>query len=382
MSSSPRFALRLESFRAPFAARILSVACLSSLVLLAGSCGGGSGSGGSSGSFGSAVLLVSDSPPVDIDGFTVTIEKATLLGGAGGPIVIFEGAHRVDLLEHRDQDLLLSICELPAGTYDKIRFEISDPEVSPNPNNWPVFVPGNGKLDLNPQGPFTIVGGETTAIRVDFDVARSIHVVLTGNQRFIVRPVIFIDIDGGPREPVPLTDLAGTIVATDPAVPSVTVELDESAGEITVVPAPDAVIFDENLVLIPFTDLATGDRVLLRGSIDADGVLEASTVLVGEPLRLRGALPEGSDAVEWPFVADAGEPLVGTIAATAVDGARAYIESGPEIDPASLPDASRARLTGRYFATESLLRAALLDLESETISGTISAVDLAAVPPR
>jgi hypothetical protein len=352
-------------------------------LLAAAGCGGGSGSGGAaSGALGSAVVLVADAPPVDLDGFTVTIEKATLLGGDAGPVVIYEGEKRVDLLEHRDQELLLSVCDLPAGSYEKIRLEIRDAEVSPNPNGWPVFVPGGGKLDLNPRGEFTIVAGETTQIRIDVDVARSLHVVLTGNQRFIVRPVIFVDIEGGPREPVAVTDLAGSIVATDPAAPSLTVDLDAAAGTIEVRPAAGVSVFDEALEEIAFADLAVGDRVLLRGAIDSGGVLEAAAILVGDPLRIRGTLPDGSAAAEWPFEPDAGEPLVGATDAAAAAGARAFIESGPEIDPASLPAGSRARLTGRYFATESLLRAALLDLESETIAGTISAVDLVSVPPR
>lgn len=350
-------------------------------ILLAG-CGGGSGSDGSLGSVGSAMVLVGDDPPVDIDGFTVTIERVILLGGVSGHVVIFEGEKRVDLLDHQDQDFLLTLCDLPAGTYQKIRLEIRDPEISPNPNGWPVIVPGAGKLDLNPQGEIEIAPGVTTTIRLDVDVARSVHVVLTGNERFIVRPVIFVDIDGGPRGPVAVSDLAGTIIATDPSLPSATVELDASAGTITVVPAADVVVFDEDLNEIGFADLLVGDRVLLRGSLEADGDLSATAILIGDPLRIRGTLPDGSAAAIWPFEPDPGAPIAGVTDATAVPGARAFIESGPEIEPDSLPAGSRARLTGRFFSADSLLRAGLLDLESVTIEGTITSVDLAAVPPR
>ena len=90
---------------------------LGALAILLAGCGGGSGSDSSLGTVGSAMVLVGDDPPVDIDGFTVTIERVILLGGVDGPIVIFEGEKRVDLLDHQDQEFLLTLCDLPAGTY-------------------------------------------------------------------------------------------------------------------------------------------------------------------------------------------------------------------------------------------------------------------------
>lgn len=373
------------ALRNPSTRPLLAILTVTLALAVAG-CGNSSssGAGGDSATapaVGTTALLIGDNPPVDVDGFTVTIEKASLLGD-GDPVVIFEGERTVDLLDHMDLEFLLGMDEVPAGTYEKVRLEIRDAEISPNPMGYPVFVPGNGKLDLNPQGEFTIAAGELTTIRIDFDVSRSVHVVLTGNQRFIVRPVAFVDIEGEGRDPIAISDLTGTVVLDDPAGDSVDVELDLGAGTITVEPAVDALVYDEDLLLVDFASIEEGDRVLLRGMFAGDGTLVASVVMLGDPLRMRGELPAGTADPTFDFEPDLGAPLSGTTITALATDARAWIEDGDEIDPTSLPAGSRARVTGRYFTTESLLRAALLDLETTEVEGTIVSVDLVTVPPR
>lgn len=110
--------------------------------------GGGSGGGSGSGT-GSVAFLVRDMPVDDIDALIVTIERAELRGGDDGPVVLFEGSRRVNLLEFRDEEFLLSLSDdIPIGTYSKIRLQVSDPEIEPNPDDLPVDLTGNGKSTL------------------------------------------------------------------------------------------------------------------------------------------------------------------------------------------------------------------------------------------
>jgi hypothetical protein len=57
-----------------------------------------------------------------------------------------------------------------------------------------VQLPANGRIDLNPQGPFEISAGEDLVIQIDFDLARSIKLTTTGSGRYRFRPVVFIDV--------------------------------------------------------------------------------------------------------------------------------------------------------------------------------------------
>ena len=53
---------------------------------------------------------------------------------------------------------------------------------------------GNGKIDLNPQGSFDVVPGETLYIQLDMDAKKSIKIDDVGNGDYIFRPVVFVDV--------------------------------------------------------------------------------------------------------------------------------------------------------------------------------------------
>jgi hypothetical protein len=58
-------------------------------------------------------------------------------------------------------------------------------------------LPANGKIDLNPRGPFEVSPDWTTVIKLDIDARRSFQVVATGNGKLQFRPVVFVDVFQG-----------------------------------------------------------------------------------------------------------------------------------------------------------------------------------------
>ncbi|MCR9259638.1 MAG: DUF4382 domain-containing protein [Pseudomonadaceae bacterium] len=200
-------------------------AVLFSLVLVLFGCGGGSSSSGNNSGaqgtappqFGGITLLVGDSPLDDIESVLIDIREIRLLGD-DGQVTITDGPTGViDLLSLRNLTELIASDEVPAGDYSKIRLLIDSLQiVEIDAPSTPVDVqlPANGKIDLNPQGEFEISPGEDLVVQIDFDLARSIKIVETGNSEYRFRPVVFVDILDQ-TENLRLTRLFGTLQADD-----------------------------------------------------------------------------------------------------------------------------------------------------------------------
>lgn len=193
------------------------------MVLALTGCGGGSGSSNNGGAQGVAVpqvgsitILVGDAPLDGIDQVLIDIREIRLLGD-DGQVTITDGAPGViDLLSLRNLTELIASDEVPAGDYSKIRVLIDSLQIVETGNSVPVDVqlPANGKIDLNPQGAFEIAPGEDLVVQIDFDLARSIKIVQTGNSQYRFRPVVFIDVLDQ-TENLRLTRLFGTLQDDD-----------------------------------------------------------------------------------------------------------------------------------------------------------------------
>jgi hypothetical protein len=98
----------------------------------------------------------------------------------------------VNLLDYQNgESLLIATLDVPTGDYQKVRMVISEAHLVTDEAGVevvePIFVP-SGKVDV--PVPFTVSGGETAEVTLDFDAALSVQVNETGNHRFILRPVI------------------------------------------------------------------------------------------------------------------------------------------------------------------------------------------------
>lgn len=180
-------------------------------------CGGGGGPTGAAGPQTATVgIALTDAPTTDIDQALATITSIDLLGEAG-QVNIFSGIETVDLLKLADYSELFAVRnDVPAGTYSKIRLQLTRLELirlddagEVEESVLPKLV-ANGKIDLNPQGPFHVEPGASLIITIDFDVGKSLKITETGNGKLIVRPVVFVDIANGLPSPG-LTRLHGVI---------------------------------------------------------------------------------------------------------------------------------------------------------------------------
>ncbi len=200
-----------------------SSALLAAAFLTLAACGSGGGSSGSVAApsgFATVGIALTDAPTPDVDQALATITSIELLG-EGGPVVLFSGVETIDLLRLADYSELFAVNDqVPAGTYSKIRLQLSNLELVKLNDDGTVDetivakLVANGKIDLNPRGPFYVAAGETLVITVDFDMQKSLKITETGNGKVIVRPVIFVDIANGLPAPG-LTRIHGEIAAID-----------------------------------------------------------------------------------------------------------------------------------------------------------------------
>lgn len=110
---------------------------------------------------------------------------------------------------------LLAAGDLPAGYYTKIRLGISAANlVFKDQTESPARIDSN-KVDINL--PFEIATSESLVVTLDFDAAASLHVVLTGSDRYILRPVV-TGVAGSDPDPVPLP--GDPNMPADPNMPS------------------------------------------------------------------------------------------------------------------------------------------------------------------
>ena len=182
-------------------------------------CGGGTADGTSSTPTGVLSLSITDAPPKLGD--DVTEVNIAVIGieyhhdGNWTDADDFE-PQTFNLLDLQNgKSLHLGDMILPAGRYTEIRFKLAAPtkesEVKSNPDcnitfadgtTEPLFVPSGGQSGYKGKGAFEITANAKIEVTADIDVHKSI--VVTGNRKYLLKPVIRIVV----------TELSGTINGT------------------------------------------------------------------------------------------------------------------------------------------------------------------------
>ena len=187
------------------------------------SCGSSDSSKGegetSSSDTGRVSLLLTDGPTDDFDQINITLESIRFLSDDDetAEVVLFEETRIINLLALQNYSDWLSTATVPVGTYSKIRLNVSQVELVNLDEQGNVLesniakLPANGKIDLNPRGTFDVVSDSNLMIELDMDANKSIQVVVTGNGKYIFRPVIFVNILG--EEELKLVLLDGKVLA-------------------------------------------------------------------------------------------------------------------------------------------------------------------------
>jgi len=373
--------------------RVLTAMCAILLVampitLLLVSCGGGGSGGsqstaGSSGS-GSVALLLADGPADDYDQIFITITEVSLIpkeGNGRSPVVIFRNpaGTEVDLLDLRDEDYLLAVNRrVPAGLYEKIRLQISGIRPAGGPCDS-LRLP-SGKIDLNPRGFIEVVPNRTLSIRLDVDANKSINVSASCN----FRPVVFVDIEhGAPVQACPriLSGTISNIIKRGEVIVGFDLELEGRRGEIEVRVTDDTAVFDQNGEFggRELLDNQKGEQVKVRGRLDDDGRLQASVVVLGQVLevkgRVDGPVDEGTDL--FPFSPFSGEELVGPHDVEVVNETLVLIGCDTEVGKEAIQDGMTARVIGKLVRIDDtdVLRSVVVFLQAREVSGQITFIE-------
>ncbi len=282
--------------------RVPTVFLITILTLIIGACGGGGGSNSAPVSVGGFTLVVGDGP-LDVAEVNIDIEEVVLIGAGGQQSFDTSDMRTINLLALRNVTELILSEDVPAGTYNKIRLTVSALEIVEH-NGLSEFaqLPANGKIDLNPQGPFEISPGEDLVVEIDIDLDRSVHVVSTGNSQYRFRPVVFIDVIDQ-SDSARLTKLSGQLASGDDTR---TLCIDDDDSECLVLDfLEDALVLAEDGTLVAVEDLADGTIVCVFGHfvIGVEG---------GESFRVTALVEGGEDSVQR---------IDGTTASLLMDGA-------------------------------------------------------------
>lgn len=333
---------------------LISLAFVGLSFILAGlltGCGSSAGVSGGSTQTGKVAILLTDGPTDEFSQVNVTVNEVSLLSDENGPVVLFSGTRRINLLALQDVEDLFTVNEdVPAGSYGKIRLSVNEPEfVKTSGEIIPssqIHLVANGKIDLVPDHPIQVVPGEPLIIRLDCDAEKSIfiHVSNPKDPVYQFRPVIFVEIQNDMD--TRLASVRGEIISIDPATQSFllrrtfpifylskmgngTDQAHEGDHEnsddsdslsrpylIWVDVTEETRIFETSGLPGDFDSLVVGQEVHVRGrlSFEDDLHLKAGLIEIGQFLRLRGVISTGlNEAKRFGFTPDPGQEVTGEL---------------------------------------------------------------------
>jgi hypothetical protein len=358
---------------------IVGVIFIAAVFTACGGSGGGSSSSGSAPASGSVAVMLTDGPYEGLEHLFITITKVSLLRADNGrEVVVFEDpvGHEVDILSYQDTNYLLTVNRnVPVGTYNKVRLEVSKVEaVGGDCDAYGIEIKlPSGKIDLNPRGPFQVVEGEALAIRLDIDAKKSFLLHKAGNSgKCIFRPVIFVDI-----QPVSNVDscpevLRGSIYSVSNS-PSFTFDLDTNGGEPLQVSIDSyTVIFNNSGVPAGTEVIKAGESAYVRGRIQADGSFLASLIVIGEVWKVKGTATTAVAEGQYTMRLDPSKELVVGLDKKSIT----LIDCDTPVDPDYIQQGVRTTVIGKYIdETAQVLRAIVVIVGPREITGQLIQID-------
>jgi hypothetical protein len=197
--------MRKTSFR-----RLGMVLAFCFLAVSLGSCGGGGGGGGSdssdgsggSDSTGSLAVNVGDAKPmlppgtekvlVTFDQVFVHRDEGTGAEGEWISLPLPRTPYTIDLLQFADgrTTVLAPPVKLETGKYTQIRIGVTSATIVISGVAYAAEIP-SGKLRTDREFGFTVTGGGSVSLTVDFDLSQSL--VVTGAGTFKLKPVLHLN---------------------------------------------------------------------------------------------------------------------------------------------------------------------------------------------
>ena len=370
---------------------IVGVIFIAAVFTACGGSGGGSSSGSAAPASGSVAVMMTDGPYDGLEELFITVTKVSLLRADNGrEVVVFDdpAGHEVDILSYQNTNYLLTLNRnVPVGTYNKVRLEVSKVEAvggdcDAAANGIEIKLP-SGKIDLNPRGTFQVVKGEALAIRLDIDAKKSFLLHKAGNSgKCIFRPVIFVDIQSvGNVDSCPEV-LKGLIVSlkygSGGLVSGFVLDLNRG-DQLQVSINPGTVIFGEDGMPAPAgdtNDIKPGGSAYVRGRIHSDGSLLASLVVIGDVLKVKGTATEAVVAGQYTMTLDPSQELVGTsVEVGLASESIILVDCDTSVDSKYIQQGVRTTVIGKYDINALLLRAVVVIVESRVTTGQLTKID-------
>jgi len=291
----------VRTMRAPWWGALVG---LFGLIALA-ACGGTTAGGDSTTGGAMVTLAMTDAPSDAFEAVTVTVASATLIGPTGSFSIPFPDGDPItlNLLDLDGINLILATASVPAGTYTKVRLQVSDATVTwPDGSEEAVTLVANGKVDLNFQGAIELGHDDATTIQLDFSAENSIKLTETGSGTLILRPQIFVSttprVEDG--ETPHIDDLAGVIADLDETTRTLTLDVRRGLRLTVVVTDETSIVSNEGPAA--FADLEVGMRVHVEGTLDELGRVAASIIQIAPERRVVSGLVTHLDASAGTFV--------------------------------------------------------------------------------
>jgi predicted small secreted protein len=275
------------------AAVLLAIALAATSFTGCGTDGGGKDPGGS----GTVTFAIKDAPLASLQTLTVDITKATLHGvGGTANFQVFPqqgsaGSITVDLLSLQGMAQLLSSASVPAGRYNKLQLDYTNPQATDFSGNPQVITTPTGFFEGQFVPHLVVTPGSLQAVLIDVDLSNAYH-DMGGNQAFLTPAIKLILLSG--TTGAPLQRFGATVLATQPAQDRFSADAytrpasgpPVALGTVQV-QCDAATIFHDGQGSITVggvtAQLLAGDQVEIEGTL-ASGVIQAGMVrLISRP---------------------------------------------------------------------------------------------------
>ncbi len=230
---------------------------------------------------GQMMMIMHDAPVDDFSQVWVNVVAVTMIGASGHDEVVLDAPMRLDLLSLDSMSQILGVASVNAGTYTKIRLDVSNPEFVRDDDSVfsgdDIQLVANGHVDLNAQGGIHIAPDSLTVVSLDFDLNNSLQIVQTGQGRYILRPQIFIDANNQALEDVTLTGV--TVMSVNLETHTVIVDLGGPNEMVVVRTNGQTAILGIGGLSLGLEALIPGAHVSVSGTLNViTGVITADTI--------------------------------------------------------------------------------------------------------
>jgi hypothetical protein len=230
---------------------------------------------------GRAMILIHDAPVDSLQEVWLTVNSVRLIGGGNSgknEEPLLTEPMRLNLLALDEVSRVLSVSDLDAQAFSKLRLEVSEPEFVTNDgevvDESQIKLVANGKVDLNFTEPVEVTPGNLTVVSLDMDLENSIQVNQTGGGRYILRPQVLVDPstdesgDDTDSSGTTLEMMDATIIRTNPSLGTIDLELPGSPAILVVYTTTETTYLDAAGGSGTFADLYPAASVVIYGYLD------------------------------------------------------------------------------------------------------------------